>query len=79
MDQNKLRKAESCCGTSVKDQIKAKWDKLTDNDCNESEKHMDGLSRRIQKAYGRTKEVADREVSEFRKSIASEPMASMKM
>jgi uncharacterized protein YjbJ (UPF0337 family) len=71
MEQNKNTKTE-CCGSSVRGKIKAKWNKLTETDLNESEKNMEMLSCKIQKAYGRTKEVVDQEVSEFRKLNCNE-------
>jgi len=58
--------------TSIKGQIKAKWNKLSDQDVSDSEKNMKELSGRIQKAYGRTKDAADKEISEFKKTLPSE-------
>lgn len=58
---------------NLKVQIKAKWDKLTDTDLNDTEKNLDLLSERVQKAYGHTKDVVDKQVSDFRKTLSVKP------
>lgn len=69
-------KTGSRCRKTVKEQMKAKWEKLTDNDINEAEKNMKALTGTIRKAYGHTREVADREVTDFQKSLAGAPAQS---
>jgi len=63
---------ESGRPSTVKAQIKAKWDKLTEGDIREVEQHMEMLSDKVQKAYGRSKEVVDREVAEFQRTCGCE-------
>lgn len=66
-------------GKSVHAQIKAKWNKLSESDISESEKNLEALSEKVQKTYGRAKDVVDREVSEFRKSLPTEPAQNKHM
>jgi uncharacterized protein YjbJ (UPF0337 family) len=51
--------------------IKAQWGKLTDSDCMEAKGNLEVLSGKLQKAYGKTKEEADREIKEFKKAHPS--------
>jgi len=49
--------------------IKAKWGKLTDDDMTVINGKRDELSGRIQKHYGHTKEVAEKHIDEFLKTV----------
>jgi len=49
--------------------IKAKWDKLTDEDVNRREGHRDYLVDKLQQRYGIAKEKARVEVKEFERSL----------
>lgn len=48
--------------------LKAKWGKLTDSDLTEAKGHLEALSGKLQKAYGKSKEEIDREIKEFKKA-----------
>lgn len=48
-----------------KGKIKEKWGQLTDNEIDQMEGKRDQLIGRIQKAYGKTQEEAEREVNQF--------------
>jgi uncharacterized protein YjbJ (UPF0337 family) len=50
-------------------QIQQKWGKLTDDDLDQIEGNEEELRGRIQERYGKTKEEAQREVDEWRKSL----------
>lgn len=56
--------------TELKGKIKAKWAKLTDNDIDEVKGDMESLAGKIQKNYGYAKEKAEKEYSDFKKSIS---------
>ena len=49
----------------VKDKIRAKWDKLTDQDITESRGNVDDLQGRLKKAYGYDDVKARSEFDEF--------------
>lgn len=48
-----------------KGKIKEKWGQLTDDEINQMEGKRDQLIGRIQKAYGKSQEEAEREVNQF--------------
>lgn len=54
-----------------KGRLKEKWGELTDDDLDRIEGKRDQLLGILQKNYGRTKEAAEREISEFEDSIRS--------
>ena len=49
--------------------IQKKWGKLTDDDLTEAEGNRDYLAGKVQERYGVTKDVADKQVSDFEKGI----------
>ena len=49
----------------VKEKIRAKWNKLTDDDINESRGNVDDLQGRLKKAYGYDDVKARREFDDF--------------
>lgn len=49
--------------------IKTQWGKLTDDDLTEAEGNRDYLAGKVQERYGVTKDVADKQVSDFEKGI----------
>lgn len=49
--------------------IKTQWGKLTDDDLTVAEGNRDYLAGKVQERYGVAKDVADRQVSDFEKSI----------
>lgn len=53
----------------VKDKIKQKWDKLVDVDVDGFKGNMHLISEKLQKVYGYTKDKADQEYSEFKKTL----------
>lgn len=50
----------------TRETIKAKWNKLSEEDLNEIDRDQTELSAKIQTVYGRTKPVADKEVADFK-------------
>jgi uncharacterized protein YjbJ (UPF0337 family) len=52
-----------------KGRLKEKWGELTDDDLDKIEGKRDQLLGILQKNYGRTKEVAEREVREFEDNL----------
>lgn len=59
-------------GANVKNQIKERWDKLSDSDINTAATNLDRLSPFLQKTYSLSQEDADRDVEEFRAFIKGE-------
>ena len=55
--------------SDVKGKIKTKWSKFTDSDIDSFEGHMDEVVGKVQKTYGYSKEQAEREFAEFKKSL----------
>lgn len=53
----------------LKGTLKAKWGKLTDDDLDRLEGNRQYLSGKLQERYGWAKDQADREVSEFQKTL----------
>jgi len=49
----------------LKGKVKKQWGKLTDDDLMQIEGSKDQLVGKLQQAYSRTKEVAEREVADF--------------
>jgi uncharacterized protein YjbJ (UPF0337 family) len=49
----------------VKEKIRAQWNKLTDDDINESKGNVDDLQGRLKKAYGYDEKQARREFDDF--------------
>jgi uncharacterized protein YjbJ (UPF0337 family) len=54
-----------------KGRLKEKWGELTDDDLDRIDGKREQLLGFLQKRYGRTKEVAEREISEFEDSLRS--------
>lgn len=54
-----------------KGRLKEKWGELTDDDLDRIEGKRDQLLGILQNRYGRTKDVAEREVREFEDSVRS--------
>ena len=54
---------------NYKGRLKEKWGELTDDDLDKIEGKRDQLLGTLQNRYGRTKEVAEREVREFEDSL----------
>ena len=52
-----------------KGRLKEKWGELTDDDLDRIEGKRDQLLGILQKNYGRTREVAEREVREFEENL----------
>ncbi len=57
--------------TVIKGKIKAKWGKLTDNDIEEAKGNLEVLAGKVQKNYGYAKEKAEKEYSDFKKSLGT--------
>lgn len=65
----------------IKGQIKSKWGKLADTDAESFKGNMHLIVERVQKVYGLTKDKAEIEYADFKKTLemkASEP-ASVKL
>ncbi len=54
---------------STKTKIKARFEKLSDDIIESTKDHMDLLTEKIQKAYGYTKEIADKEYAAFKLTL----------
>ncbi len=52
--------------------VKEKWGKLTDDDLTTLEGKRDQLAGKLQERYGYAKDQAEREISEFEKSLRSD-------
>jgi uncharacterized protein YjbJ (UPF0337 family) len=50
-------------------QIKTQWGKLTDDDLTVAEGNRDYLAGKVQERYGVTKDIAQKQVEDFEKSI----------
>lgn len=55
----------------VKDKIKARWEKLTDDDIESFRENIDSLTGKIQLVYGCTKDHAEWEYKEFKHKLQS--------
>ncbi len=55
---------------STKTKIKARFEKLSDDIIESTKDHMDTLTEKIQKAYGYTKEIADKEYAAFKLTLS---------
>lgn len=55
--------------TEVKGKIKQKWSKLADTDVDSFKDNMHLIADKVQKAYGYTKDKADQEYTEFKKTL----------
>lgn len=58
---------------NYKGRMKEKWGELTDDDWDRIDGKKDQLLGTLQNRYGRTREVAEREVREFEDSLAATP------
>jgi uncharacterized protein YjbJ (UPF0337 family) len=58
---------------NYKGRMKEKWGELTDDDWDRIDGRKDQLLGTLQNRYGRTKEVAEREVREFEDSFTASP------
>jgi uncharacterized protein YjbJ (UPF0337 family) len=56
----------------AKGKLRQKWGKLTDDDLDVIDGRREDLSGRIQKAYGVTKDEADRQISQFADTIGDD-------
>lgn len=52
----------------LKGKAKERWGKLTDDDLDKVEGKSDQLAGKIQEKYGKSKEEAEKEVNEFKRS-----------
>ena len=50
---------------------KEKWGKLTDNDIDSVNGHMDQIAGKVQQVYGYAKEKAEQEFKDFKASLSS--------
>jgi len=57
--------------SDLKTKIKAKWDKFSEKEIDGFKDSLDTLSVKIQTVYGCAKEQAEREYTEFKRSITS--------
>lgn len=59
--------------TEVRGKIKSKWSKFADSDLDGFKGNLDLIAEKVQKVYGLTKDKADQEYSDFKKSIEEKP------
>lgn len=62
-------KAHQMDWTEMKGKIKQKWNKFVDVDVDGFKGNLNLISEKLQKTYGYTKDKADQEYSEFKKSL----------
>ena len=60
--------------TSIKARIKAKFQKLTEENIELLKNNLDKLSEKLQSAYGYSKEEADKEFESFKVTLAETPL-----
>ena len=63
----------------TKGKIKSKWSKLADADVDSFKGNMDLIAEKIQKAYGYTKDKAEQEYKDFKKTLESAVTAAEKV
>jgi len=56
--------------SEIRGKIKQKWDKLVDIDVDAVKGNMHLISEKLQKAYGYTKDKAEQEYTDFKKTLA---------
>ena len=56
--------------TQIKGSLKSKWGKLTDDDLDRLDGNRQYLIGRLQERYGWQKDQAEREISEFERSLS---------
>lgn len=54
--------------SQVKGEVQKKWGELTDDDMDQIEGNRDKLVGKIQEAYGRSRDAAEKELQEWEKS-----------
>ncbi len=57
--------------TELKGKIKARWDKLVDQDIDTFKDNMHLISEKVQHVYGVTKDKAEQEYADFKKTLDS--------
>lgn len=57
--------------TEIKTKIKAKWNKISDDEIEAVKGNFDALSGKLQKVYSLNKDLAEKQFSEFKGSIES--------
>ncbi len=57
--------------SDLKGKIKNKWGQFLDSDIDSFKENMDTIPDRIQRTYGYSKEKADQEYGDFKKSISN--------
>jgi uncharacterized protein YjbJ (UPF0337 family) len=55
--------------SEIRGKIKQKWDKLVDSDIDSFKGNMHLIADKLQKSYGYTKDNADQEYADFKKSL----------
>jgi len=56
--------------TQIKGSLKSKWGKLTDDDLDRLDGNRQYLTGKLQERYGWQKEQAEREISDFERSLS---------
>lgn len=59
--------------TELKGKIKTKWGKLVDGDIDKFKDNMHLITEKVQTVYGITKDKAEQEYNDFKKSIEEKP------
>ncbi|MGE3975415.1 MAG: hypothetical protein AB7F59_12900 [Bdellovibrionales bacterium] len=64
--------------TDVKSKIKARWDKFVDTDVEKFRGNMHLIAARVQSVYGVTKDKAEQEYNDFKKTLEAAASAEVK-
>ena len=64
--------------TELRGKIKSKWSKLSDSDIESFKDQMNLISEKIQKVYSFTKDKAEQEYDDFKKTLEVKPKAEEK-
>jgi uncharacterized protein YjbJ (UPF0337 family) len=59
--------------TDIRGKIKTKWSKFADADLDGFKGNMNSISEKVQKVYGLTKDKAEQEYNDFKKTIEKTP------
>jgi len=64
--------------TELKGKIKSRWSKLIDTDVESFKDNMHLISEKVQKVYGITKDRAEQEYADFKKTLEAKPTPAEK-
>lgn len=64
--------------TELRTKIKTKWEKFVDADLDSFKGNMHLIAEKVQKVYGLTKDKAEQEYSDFKKTLDAPPTSTEK-